>query len=226
MLLEAKAITKEYLRGRKTFAAVHRADFALESGDFASILGRSGSGKTTLLNLFAGLLRPTTGSVTLEGLEVSALGEAQSARLRNQRIGIVPQGHSALANLSVLDNVLLPFYLLPRQGNAEQKAAGLLQRLGIDHLAQSRPRELSGGELRRVAIARALINDPVLLLADEPTGDLDAATTVQVLELFRELAQRGVAVLVVTHDRDVLRYSDNAYTMDAGRLQPLEAISI
>ncbi len=220
-MLEAIDVTRHYTRGTTPFAAVDGVSLRVEGGEFVNVLGRSGSGKSTLLSLFAGLLQPTSGAVRVLGQDLQALGDTGLSALRNDRLGIVPQGQSALRSLTVLENVALPHLLLPRAGDGRGKAMALLERLGIGHLAHSFPRELSGGELRRMAIARALINAPALLLADEPTSDLDAETTAQVLTLFRERAREGAAVIVVTHDRDALAYGTRACTMDAGILRPL-----
>jgi putative ABC transport system ATP-binding protein len=149
---------------------------------------------------------------------LTALGDAELSRLRNTKIGYIPQGHSVLANLTILENVCLPFYLCPRGGEPSARAAELLAEVGIAHLAHSYPAELSGGELRRVSIARGLINAPRLLIADEPTGDLDRRNAEGVMELFSAVAKTGTAVLVVTHEADSLRYCDRHLEMDGGKL--------
>jgi putative ABC transport system ATP-binding protein len=222
-LLELRELTKEYRRGGRSFNAVNRASLSVEPGDFISIIGRSGSGKTTLLNIGAGLLRPTNGRVLFEGNDIHRLKDREASFLRNEKIGYVPQGQSLLSNFTVFDNVCIPWFLFRREGDVEGRAFILLEKVGIGHLAASYPKELSGGEMRRVSIARALINEPQLLIADEPTGDLDAATTAEIMALFSRIAQEGTAVLIVTHELDTLDYGNKTYAMDAGNLAPHSA---
>ncbi|MDR2314477.1 MAG: ATP-binding cassette domain-containing protein, partial [Spirochaetaceae bacterium] len=140
-----------------------------------------------------------------------------------EKIGYVPQGQSLLSNFTVFDNVCIPWALFKREGDVEGRAFILLEKVGISHLAASYPRELSGGEMRRVSIARALINEPRLLIADEPTGDLDARTTEEIMGLFSRIAREGTAVLIVTHELDTLNYGHKTYSMDAGNLLPRSA---
>ncbi|MDR2070305.1 MAG: ABC transporter ATP-binding protein [Treponema sp.] len=222
-LLELQGLIKEYERGGRTFNAVNRVSLAVDPGDFISIIGRSGSGKTTLLNMGAGLLRPTAGSVFFAGQDIYDLRDKALSFLRNEKIGYVPQGQSLLSNFTVFDNVCIPWFLFSREGDVEGKAFLLLEKVGISHLAAAYPKELSGGEMRRAAIARSLINDPLLLIADEPTGDLDAQTTAEIMSLFSRIAQEGTAVLIVTHELDTLNYGNRTYSMDAGNLLPYRA---
>lgn len=218
MLLEMKGLTKEYKRGKSIFKAVNNVDLTITSGDFVSIIGCSGSGKSTLLNMISSLIAPTSGSIEVDGQNILSLKDKAVSFYRNAKIGYIPQGYSTLSNLSVLDNVLLPFYFFKRDGSAFQKAMKLLKQVGIPHLAESYPKQLSGGELRRVSIARALMNDPAILIADEPTGDLDPRTTTNIMELFREISQNGTAVLMVTHELDTVDYGNLVYVMDSGVL--------
>ena len=219
-LLELRELSKEYRRGGRTFNAVNRVNLSVEPGDFISIIGRSGSGKTTLLNMGAGLLNPTGGSVFFEGNDIYALRDRDISFLRNEKIGYVPQGQSLLSNFTVFDNVCIPWFLFSREGDLEGRAFIMLEKVGISHLAASYPRELSGGEMRRAAIARALVNEPRLLIADEPTSDLDRETTAEVMRLFSRIAGEGTAVLIVTHELDTLDYGNKTYSMDAGNLSP------
>lgn len=219
MLLEVQELSKVYQLGDRTFSAVKDVNLAAEPGDFISILGRSGSGKSTLLNLIAGLLLPTSGAVVMRGRSLSALTDSEVSRLRNTDIGYITQGQSTLSNLTVLDNVRLPFYFFKREGDPTRRALALLEQVGIAHLADAYPRHLSGGELRRVSIARALMNAPALLLADEPTSDLDAQTTSEVMQIFAEIARGGTAVLLVTHELDTTSYGNTVLTMDGGVLR-------
>ncbi|MDR3115927.1 MAG: ABC transporter ATP-binding protein [Treponema sp.] len=222
-LLELHELTKEYRRGGRTFNAVNRASLSVEPGDFISIIGRSGSGKSTLLSMSAGLLHPTAGTVLFEGADIHRLKDKELSFFRNEQIGYVPQGQSLLANFRVFDNVCIPWFLFKREGDAEGRAFILLEKVGISHLAASYPKELSGGEMRRVSLARALINEPRLLIADEPTSDLDVQTTAEIMGLFSRIAKEGTAVLIVTHELDSLNYGNKTYGMDAGNLLPPSA---
>lgn len=218
MLFDMKGLSKQYTRGDKTFLAVDDVDLSIYSGDFVSIAGRSGSGKSTLLNMAAGLLMPTSGSIRLEGTDLYALKDKEISELRNARMGYIPQGSGALSNLTVFDNVRLPYYLSKRQGDASGRASYLLDAVGISALADMLPSRLSGGELRRVLIARALMNEPDVLIADEPTSDLDVETTREIMELFTRINKRGTTILVVTHELDTLDFGNRVLTMTAGRL--------
>ncbi|NLT15172.1 MAG: ABC transporter ATP-binding protein [Clostridiales bacterium] len=218
MLLEIKDLTKEYIRGAASFRAVDQVSLSVSQGDFVSIIGRSGSGKSTLLNMVAGLITPTAGSIAVDGQSIPSLSDKEASRYRNSKIGYVPQGHSVLSNLTVLDNVRVPFCFFKRKGDGSLRALSLLEQVGIPHLAQAYPKQLSGGELRRVSIARALINDPVLLIADEPTGDLDMHTTADIMKLFRDISQKGTAVLMVTHELDTISFGNRTCVMNSGVL--------
>jgi putative ABC transport system ATP-binding protein len=223
-LLEFKELTKEYHRGGRNFNAVNGVSLSVEPGDFISITGRSGSGKSTLLNMGAGLLRPTAGTVLFEGQDIHRMNDKELSFLRNEKIGYVPQGQSLLSNFTVFDNVCIPWFLFKREGDdIEVRAFTLLEKVGISHLSASYPKELSGGEMRRVAIVRSLINEPRLLIADEPTGDLDAATTAEIMNLFSRISMEGTAVLIVTHELDTLDYGNKTYSMNGGNLTPLSA---
>jgi len=197
-LIELNGVTKQYGDG---LAALDDLTVAVRPGEAVAVLGPSGSGKSTLLNLVAGLDRPTTGTVTVDGVRVDRLSEAASALYRRQRIGIVFQFFNLLDDLTVLDNVLLPAQLagMPRK-RARARADELLSYLGIERHARAFPGRLSGGERQRVAVARALMNRPPLLLADEPTGALDTASGQEVRKLLTELNRDGQTVLLVTHD--------------------------
>ena len=218
MLLEVKHLRKVFKRGNSSFSAIKEIDFELSSGEFISIIGRSGSGKSTFLNLVTGLLKPTQGEIIVEGKNIMHLSDDELSFLRNDQIGYIPQGQSTLANLTVLDNVRAPFYFFQREGDGTKKALELLAQLRIEHLLEEYPSSLSGGELRRVAIARALINEPKLLIADEPTSDLDEQNTREIMTLFRKIADTGTAVLLVTHELDTTSYGDDIYVMKDGIL--------
>ena len=219
--VEARAVTKDYPRAGASggaLTAVRPLDLELGPGSLTVVTGRSGSGKSTLLSMLAGMLAPTSGAVILDGADLYSLDEKSRSRLRNAKIGLVPQGHTALRALSVLDNVLLPAVLYSRERPPRQRAEHLLEAVGIAELARVGPHELSGGELRRMAVARALLMEPVVVLADEPTAGLDEESTAAVLELLRQTAQEGAAVLVVTHEEGAARFADRVLTMDAGEL--------
>lgn len=216
--LELKNISKEYKQGDQLIKAVDNVNFSISSGDFFSIRGRSGSGKTTLLNMIAGLTIPTSGSVLSKGEDIFALPDKELSMYRNAAIGCIPQQFSVLSNLTVLDNVRLPFHLAKREGDSTTEARRLLALVGIEKLAERMPKRLSGGQLKRVAIARALINKPGLLLADEPTGDLDTQTTADIMNIFKKISEEGTAVLMVTHDIDTVELSGKQFIMDNGNL--------
>ncbi len=221
MKLIAQSIMKDFPRAGKSsccFTAVQPLDLELESGKMIEITGRSGSGKSTLLNMLSGMLTPTSGRVLLDGTDLYALDEKALSRLRNERIGLIPQGHTALLSLTVLENVLLPAVLYRREAPPEDRARELLSLVGIAQLSDAAPDELSGGELRRMAVARALLLGPGVILADEPTAGLDTENTLAVLALLRRAADDGAAVLLVTHESEAAQFADLVYTMDGGRL--------
>lgn len=225
-MLRAENLSMRYFRrtGQANhFYAVKDVDLELRPGEVALLTGRSGSGKTTLLHMLAGLLTPSEGKAWLEDTDLYALPDADLSRLRNRRFGVIPQGRSAVDTLTVLENVLLPQQLRGEKGDAEN-ALRWLDALGIANLRDARPAELSGGELRRMAIARALAGNPDILLADEPTGDLDDENTVAVLSLLRKSAvEEGKAVLLVTHDSEALPYGTRIYRMESGFLRGEDA---
>lgn len=221
MILRAENLGKRYFRKTaraNNFFAVRSVDLELTPGTVTLLAGRSGSGKTTLLHMLAGLLAPTEGRVLLDETNLYAMDDAALSRLRNRNIGVVPQGRSAVDALTVLENVLLPGQMYGGVANREE-ALGWLEKLDIAALADARPAALSGGELRRMAIARTLMQGADVLLADEPTGDLDDENTKRVLMLLREAADSGKAVLLVSHDDIAAQYADAVRRMDGGTLQ-------
>ena len=221
MELRAESISQDFLRdsAREGYiVAVAETDLCLSSGTVTAVMGRSGSGKSTLLHILGGLLPPVTGKVFVGATDLYALPEDARAELRSSGLGIVPQQLMSLRALTVRENVLLSALLYGREQDVSAHADVLMERLGIASLAHVYPSELSGGELRRMMIARALAGTPQILLLDEPTGDLDAENTRRVLELVRETADAGTAVLLVTHERAAASYADVCYTMAEGRL--------
>jgi putative ABC transport system ATP-binding protein len=215
-LVRLTDITKVYQGG--VTGALNGVSLTVEEGEFTAIMGPSGSGKSTLLNLVAGLDRPSSGSVMVGGTDLASLGEAGLARFRRDRIGFVFQFFHLLPNLTVLENVLIPAQLKSRE-SAESPARKLLAQLGIEDLADRYPARLSGGQQQRVAIARALINQPTLLLADEPTGALDTKSGDQVMELLAEVHRQGQTIILVTHDAKLAtRHTARVVSMMDGRI--------
>ena len=204
-LVELTEVSKVYNGGRR-FSALDSVTISIPAGEVTAVMGPSGSGKSTLLNIIGGLDRPTSGSVSVDGANLNRLGESALARFRRARVGIVFQFFNLLNNLTALDNVLIPAQLAGVNRNeARRRAADLLERLGVARLGKQYPARLSGGERQRVAIARALINNPPLLLADEPTGALDTASGEQVLGIFADLNRSGQTIVLVTHDERLAR---------------------
>ncbi|AVQ17055.1 ABC transporter, ATP-binding protein [Fusobacterium gonidiaformans 3-1-5R] len=219
-MLEIKNISKSYMRASQSFYAVNNVNLNIEKGDFIHIIGRSGSGKSTLLNILAGLLSADKGEVLLEGQNYTLLEDEEKSKFRNENIGFIPQSPALLSYLNVLENIRLAYDLYHTDGSSEEKARYFLKELGLEHLANSYPKELSGGELRRVIILRALITDVKILIADEPTSDLDIEATREVMELLQKLNERGLTILIVTHELDTLKYGKSIYTMSEGVLTP------
>ncbi|MBR3098111.1 MAG: ABC transporter ATP-binding protein [Clostridia bacterium] len=220
MDIRAEGISRRYFRRTgeaNYFEAVCRTDFTVEAGKVTVLLGRSGSGKTTLLHMLAGLLTPTGGKIFLGDTDLYSLEDKALSEIRNKRIGVIPQGRSVIDTLTVLENILLPAALYGGESRG-QEALEWMKKLDIAHLADSRPTELSGGELRRVAIVRALAGKPEVILADEPTGDLDDENTALVLSALRDAARDGAAVLLVTHEGEAKQYADEVWRMNAGTL--------
>jgi putative ABC transport system ATP-binding protein len=218
VVLQTRGLTKAFERRGERFFAVEGVSLAVAQGDFVCITGQSGSGKSTLLNLIVGMVRADGGEILFGGEDVSGWGDDARAALRSGKIGYIPQGASLLQNFSVIDNVCLPWRLAHR-ADIRGEALALLDRVGIAHLAQENPRNLSGGEARRVAIARSLVAGPKIIVADEPTGDLDPASAGEVFRLFASAHGQGVAVVVVTHDRDLPACATRHLVMEAGRIR-------
>ena len=224
MKLKAEKICKKFNRktsGASYFYAVNETDFELAESSLTAVYGRSGGGKTTFLNMLGGLLEPSGGRVLIDGTDIYSMPDKELSEFRNKNIGIIPQGSTALPTLTVLENVLLPRLMYGKSDESARKyAMELLEKVGIAELSQAMPNELSGGELRRMAIARAL--KPSVLLADEPTGDLDDENTALVLSLLRDTAKEGTSVLIVTHEGEAVSYADIVLKMDSGILKNKE----
>ena len=219
MLLKTKSLSKSFARGKNSFFAVKDVDFSISASDFVFIVGRSGSGKTTFLNLISGILDPTQGQVFFEDEDISSMSDTAKSFYRNESIGFVPQSLAYLPNLSVFDNVRVPFFLFNRDGDSEGRALSLLELMDIAHLKNEMPQNLSGGEVKRMLIARALMNSPKLLIADEPTANLDKETSETVMNLIKSVNKLGTAVLIVTHDSEILDENSTIYKMDDGELK-------
>lgn len=225
-MLELIDVTKTYPAQPQDVSVLRDINLQIERGQSISIMGPSGSGKTTLLNLMGGLDRPTSGKIMLERTNLKTLKNGELARTRNQRIGFIFQLHYLLAQCTVLENVLLPT-LAMRKSKIERhsdrkRAAELLERTGMSKQAQSRPAQLSGGQRQRVAVVRALINEPDILLADEPTGSLDADTADQLTELLLELNQsESVALVIATHSKKLAQKTHQQYRLDHQKLTEL-----
>ena len=218
-MLEIKNISKSYSRQGKDFFAVKDVNLNISDGDFIHIIGRSGSGKSTFLNIVAGLLSADKGSLSLDGTNYMELPDEEKSKFRNKNIGFIPQSPALLSYLNVLENIRLPYDMYEKDGDSEGKARYFLNELGLEHLAKSYPKELSGGELRRIIIARALMTEPKILIADEPTSDLDIEATKEVMDLLKKINEKGTTVLVVTHELDTLKYGKKVYTMSEGILE-------
>lgn len=221
MIVEADRVTKIYNMGKVQVKALDSVSLTIEEGEFLAIMGPSGSGKSTLMNLIGCLDKPTSGELKLNGSNVSSLNERQLARLRGERIGFIFQMFNLIPRISALHNVLLPmsFAKVISKSERERRAKTLLESVGLAERMHHMPNELSGGERQRVAIARALANDPKIILADEPTGNLDTKTGRSILELFQELNKQGRTIVVVTHDSNVAGFAKRKIQLVDGRVQ-------
>ena len=218
-LIEFQNIAKVYAMGDVEVHALRGVSLTIEQGDFAAIMGASGSGKSTLMNIIGLLDRPTGGAYLLEGEDVSRLSTERLAEVRNRTIGFVFQSFNLLSRTTALENVELPL-LYAGAGGAERRrrAAASLERVGLGSRSDHHPNQMSGGQQQRVAIARALVTEPRVILADEPTGNLDSRTSVEVMQLFQELGRSGITVVLVTHEPDISRYASRVIQMRDGRV--------
>ncbi len=220
-MIHIEGLSKSFSRNETALSAVDHADLHIEKGRFVGIVGHSGSGKTTLFNLLGGLVRPTEGKIVVNGTDIAGFSEKEMADYRRKTIGYILQGHNMLNNFTILENVCMPAYLSGETENAEQRAMELLEQIGLADLANDRPENLSGGELRRIAIARAMVNHPPVILADEPTSNLDPENARRVMELLKVFHQNGTTILISTHELEYLSYTDSVYEMDHGRLKQI-----
>ena len=216
-MLEIDGVTKVYGEGDARVKALDGISLKVEKGEFIALVGHSGSGKSTLLNIIGGLDRLSSGSVALDGQRLDNLNEDDLVRIRREKISYVFQQYHLLPSLSALENVLLPL-TFSNDENKNNRAMELLERMGLSKRAQHRPSQLSGGEQQRVAIARALVNDPVLTLADEPTGNMDQKTGNEILDLFEELNREGQTIIMVTHNPEAASRACKTIVLKDGRI--------
>ena len=219
-LIELDKVSKVYRMGDVEVHALREVSFAVEERDFVAVMGSSGSGKSTLMNIIGCLDRPTGGAYRLDGHEVSRLDRRELAGVRNKTLGFVFQSFNLLSRTSALENVELPLmYAGVPARERHRRASEALGRVGLAERIHHRSNEMSGGQQQRVAVARALVSRPRLILADEPTGNLDSRTTVEIMVLFQELAEAGITILLVTHEPDVAAYASRVVVMRDGRVR-------
>ena len=224
-MIEAKGLSKRYFIGSEEIRAVDNVSLTIKKGEFVSIVGHSGSGKTTLLSLIGGLTRPDSGSINIDGIDILSLNDDELSEYRNKKVSFIYQFSSLIPTLTALENVILPTIFSKKKIGGESsrnlidKAKELLSLVGLKDKFNVYPSQLSGGQQRRVAIARAFINDPELVLADEPTGDLDEDTEREVLDLFERFnREKGITFILVTHNRELARGAKRRFQMISGRI--------
>jgi putative ABC transport system ATP-binding protein len=218
-LIETQSVTKDYWLGTHVVHALQGVSVAMERGEMVAVMGPSGSGKSTFMTILGCLDTPTSGRYLLEGRDVSGLDDDELSRVRSERIGFVFQQFNLLPRVSALANVELPLlYCGVRAGERRRLARAKLEAVGLGERADHRPAQLSGGEQQRVAIARALVNDPVLLLADEPTGNLDTRTSIEIMAVLQELHRHGLTIVLVTHEPDIANFAGRILMFRDGRL--------
>ena len=227
-VIQLDGVEKVYQTGEVAVKAVRGVSLTVMPGEFVAVMGASGSGKSTLMNLIGCLDRPTAGRYRLDGEEVGALSKSELSGVRNQRLGFVFQGFNLLSRTSALENVELPLLYSPSgHGRRELRRRSLaaLAQVGLSDRAEHHPSQLSGGQQQRVAIARALVNEPALLLADEPTGNLDTRTSLEIMAIFQGLNRKGMTILMVTHEPDIARYCLREIAMRDGRIISDQAVA-
>jgi len=216
-IIDLKTVSKVYQMGDVEVRALREVSFAVETRDFVAVMGSSGSGKSTLMNIIGCLDRPTSGAYHLDGQEVSRLDRSQLAHVRNRTLGFVFQSFNLLSRTSALENVELPLvYAGTAARERHRRASAALGRVGLAKRLDHHPNQMSGGQQQRVAIARALVTEPRLILADEPTGNLDSQTSIEIMALFQELGSAGITVLLVTHEPDIAAYASRVVVMRDG----------
>ncbi|AIY91106.1 ABC transporter ATP-binding protein [Geoglobus acetivorans] len=219
-ILEVRNVTKIYGSGRTAVKAVDNVSFSISRGELVLLMGPSGSGKTTLLTLISGLLKPTSGSVKIEGIEITELSQKELARIRLEKIGFIFQHFNLLSALTALENVMIPLIIRGvGEREARKRAEKILSDFGLKDRMHHKPEDLSGGEQQRVAIARAVISDPDLIIADEPTANLDSRKGREVMELIHSMVRKGKAAIIASHDPRVEDFADRVLRMEDGRLK-------
>jgi len=218
-MIELERVSKFYQTGAQRVDALTELTDRIQKGEFLMVTGRSGAGKSTFLSLIGGLIRPDTGAVKVDGKDLWAMSDAERSQFRSRHMGFIFQFASLIPTLSVLDNVLLPSAFLPAgQGGDRARATNLLERVGLGGMTNRLPWQLSGGQQKRVAVARALLNSPSLLLADEPTADLDEETEKEIVTLFQELNRAGTTIVMVTHNTDLIDAASRHLVLTGGRV--------
>jgi putative ABC transport system ATP-binding protein len=219
-MIQLKSVHRSYKMGKENVAALDGVNLDIKEGEFVAIMGPSGSGKSTLANIIGGLDRPNSGSVNIDGEELSRMSDRELSHYRNKKIGFVFQSFNLISNYTAIENVMLPLIIagMPRKQRKE-KAYEYLKAVGLETRVEHKPTELSGGERQRVSIARALANDPRILIADEPTGNLDSRKTDEIMEILKLLnKEEKITILVITHDSNVAKQADRVLKMQDGRL--------
>ena len=215
-MIRVENVTKNFIRNKKNFDAVHDVSLHIKKGEFAAITGHSGSGKTTLFNMIAGLIHETSGKIYIDGNELTAMKDEEKNTFRNASMGYVLQGQSLLSNFTILDNICMPAYLSSNADNFRERAMELLEQIGLADFANEYPSNLSGGEIRRVSIVRAMLNNPKVILADEPTSNLDPENSHKVMQMLQDISKSGTTVLLSTHELEYLSYVDTVFKMEKG----------
>jgi putative ABC transport system ATP-binding protein len=221
IIIEIKNLRKDYHVGEVTVHALRGVDLNIHEGEFVAIMGASGSGKSTMLNILGCLDKPTSGDYLLDGINVNTMNKDALARLRNKKLGFVFQSYNLLARTTALENVELPLYYNPQVKSKDRRESALraLEAVGLSDRIHHMSNQLSGGQQQRVAIARSLVNDPVLILADEPTGNLDTRTSFEIMELFQHLNEKGRTIVYVTHEPDIAKFATRNVTFRDGKIQ-------